>query len=59
MTLHQPPGQLALQVEKTGVTFTFRAEADSEPLLESAGHWIGSHECTPPATDAPDDGFGA
>ncbi|MEV7789225.1 hypothetical protein AB0O72_28165 [Streptomyces sp. NPDC088106] len=59
VTLHQPPGQLALQVEKTGVTFTFRAEADSEPLLESAGHWIGSHKCTPSATDAPDDGFGA
>ncbi|MFE4416391.1 hypothetical protein [Streptomyces sp. NPDC056821] len=59
VTLHQPPGQLALQVETTGVTFTFRAEADSEPLLESAGHWISSHECTPPATDAPDDGFGA
>ncbi|MDX3231903.1 hypothetical protein [Streptomyces sp. ME19-01-6] len=59
VTLHQPPGQLALQVETTGVTFTFRAEADSEPLLESAGHWISSHECTPPATDAPNDGFGA
>ncbi|MFE7619561.1 hypothetical protein [Streptomyces sp. NPDC057496] len=59
VTLHQPPGQLALQVETTGDTFTFRAEADAEPLLESAGHWISGHECTPRATGAPDDGFGA
>lgn len=59
VTLHQPPGQLTLQVETTGVTFTFRAETGSEPLLDSAGHWISSHECAPPATDAPDDGFGA
>ncbi|MEU3660357.1 hypothetical protein AB0E77_11430 [Streptomyces sp. NPDC032940] len=58
-TLHQPPGQLALQVERTGVTFTFRAEAGSEPLLDSAGHWTSAHQCTPPATDAPDDAFGA
>ncbi|MFE3517558.1 hypothetical protein [Streptomyces sp. NPDC059166] len=49
VTLHQPPGQLALQAETTGVTFTFRAEADAEPLLASAGHWISSHECTPAA----------
>ncbi|MFE4174069.1 hypothetical protein ACFRR7_18810 [Streptomyces sp. NPDC056909] len=59
LTLHQPPGQLALQVDSTGVTFTFRAEAGSEPLLDSAGHWISTHECTPPEADAPDDGFGA
>lgn len=59
VTLHQPPGQSALRVESTGVTFTFRTEAGSEPLLESAGHWISTHGCTPPATDAPDDGFGA
>ncbi|MET8968763.1 hypothetical protein [Streptomyces hydrogenans] len=58
VTVHQPPGQLALQVEATGVTFTF-AEAGSRPLLDSASHWISTHECTPPATDAPDDGFGA
>lgn len=59
VVLHQPPGQLALRTEATGVTFTFRTEAGSEPLLESAGHWISSHECTPSTTDAPDDGFGA
>ncbi|MFI0724622.1 hypothetical protein [Streptomyces sp. NPDC021224] len=59
VTLHQPPGQLALQAESTGTTFTFRTEADSEPLLDSAGHWISTHECTPPEADDPDDGFGA
>ncbi|MEV6162505.1 hypothetical protein AB0L71_11385 [Streptomyces sp. NPDC052052] len=61
VTLHRPPGQLALRVETTDVTFTFQAEAESMPLLAKVGHWINSdgHECTPPATDAPDDGFGA
>ncbi|MFF7341957.1 hypothetical protein ACFZAT_32195 [Streptomyces sp. NPDC008163] len=59
VTIQQPPGQLALQVESTGTTFTFRTRADSEPLLDSAGHWIGTHECAPPEADAPDDGFGA
>ncbi|GJF33835.1 hypothetical protein KNE206_65350 [Kitasatospora sp. NE20-6] len=58
VTFHQPPGQLALQVESTGVTFTFRTGAGPEPLLDSAAHWIGTHECVPPETDAPDDGFG-
>lgn len=59
VTLHQPSGQLALQVESTGVTFTFRTEGDSEPLLDCVGHWIAAHECTPPAVDSPDDDFGA
>jgi hypothetical protein len=59
VTLHQPPGQLALRVEATGVTFAFWTEDDSASLLKGAGHWITSHECTHPATDAPDDGFGA
>jgi hypothetical protein len=59
VTLHQPPGQLTFQVESTGTTFTFRTEAGSEPLLDSAGHWISTHECTPPGADVPDDGFGA
>ncbi|MGW6740097.1 hypothetical protein ACWGDX_04975 [Streptomyces sp. NPDC055025] len=59
LTLPQPPGQLAVQVDSTGVTFVFRAEAGSEPLLDSAGHWISTHDCTPPEADAPDDGFGA
>lgn len=52
-----PPGQLALHTERSGVTFTFRTNG-SEPLLESAGTWIGTHECDPPAEDLPDDGFG-
>ncbi|MEU1371953.1 hypothetical protein ABZ454_38580 [Streptomyces sp. NPDC005803] len=58
VTLHQPPGQIALRIDSTGVTFTFRAEADSEPLLDNAGHWISAHECTPPEAGASDDGFG-
>lgn len=59
VTLHQPPGQTALQVEATGVTFTFRTEAGSEPLLTTAGHWSNTHTCPPHPTHAPDDGFGA
>ncbi|WP_329030482.1 hypothetical protein [Streptomyces sp. NBC_01423] len=59
VTLHQPPGQTALQVEATGVTFTFRTEAGSEPLLTNAGHWSTTHTCPPHPTHAPDDGFGA
>ncbi|MFI0943291.1 hypothetical protein [Streptomyces sp. NPDC021020] len=59
VTLHQPPGQFALQAESTGTTFTFRTNDDSESLLDSVGHWITAHECTPPESDAPDDGFGA
>jgi hypothetical protein len=59
VALHQPSGQLALQAESTGTTFTFRTEAGSDALLDSAGHWISTHECTPPEADAPDDGFGA
>ncbi|MEU2358979.1 hypothetical protein ABZ599_39585 [Streptomyces misionensis] len=59
VTLHQPPGQLALQVESTGTTFTFRTEAGDDTLLDSAVHWISTHECTPPEAHAPDDGFGA
>ncbi|MFG1812024.1 hypothetical protein [Streptomyces sp. NPDC049040] len=58
VALHQPPRQLALQVESTGTTFTFRTETGSEPLLDHAGHWITTHECTRPAADGPDDGFG-
>lgn len=57
-SLTQPPGQLALQVESTGVSFTFRTEDDSEPLLDNVSHWITDHECTPPEPDIPDDGFG-
>ncbi|MGW2591709.1 hypothetical protein ACWCXC_15800 [Streptomyces sp. NPDC001515] len=59
LTLHQPPGQMALQVEATGVTFTFRTEAGAEPLLDSASHWSNPHECALQPTHAPDDGFGA
>ncbi|MCL7382115.1 hypothetical protein [Streptomyces sp. 35G-GA-8] len=59
LTLPQPPGQLTVQVDSTGVTFAFRADAGSEPLLDSAGHWISTHECAPPEAGAPDDGFGA
>lgn len=59
VTLHQPPGQLSLRAEPTGTTFVFRTEAGSEPLLDSVGHWISTHTCTPPEADAPDDGFGA
>ncbi|WP_031519795.1 hypothetical protein [Streptomyces sp. NRRL F-5123] len=58
VTLHQPPRQLALQVESTGATFTFRTESGSEALLDSVGHWITAHECTPLEASAPDDGFG-
>ncbi|MEV7679941.1 hypothetical protein AB0O64_15485 [Streptomyces sp. NPDC088341] len=35
------------------------AKAGSEPLLDSADHWISTHECTPPEAEVPDDGFGA
>ncbi|MFE5886063.1 hypothetical protein [Streptomyces hydrogenans] len=49
VTEHQPPGQSALRVDSTGVTFTFRTASGSEPLLDSAGHWIATHDCAPPA----------
>lgn len=59
ITLNQPPGQTALQTEPTGATFTFRNAGTPEPLLEKAGLWTSTHNCMPPASDAPDDGFGA
>ncbi|MEU5701260.1 hypothetical protein [Streptomyces aurantiacus] len=58
VTLNQPPGQTALRTEPTGTAFTFRTEGTPEPLLESAGIWMSTHRCVPPAPDAPDDGFG-
>lgn len=58
VTLGQPPGQIALRAGASGVVFTFRAEADCEPLLENAGHWASGHVCTPPAAGAANDGFG-
>ncbi|MFJ1707640.1 hypothetical protein [Kitasatospora sp. NPDC088346] len=59
VTLCQPPGQTAMRVESTGVTFTFRAERGSGLLLDGVGHWITTHACSQPGSDTPDDGFGA
>jgi hypothetical protein len=59
VTLNQPPGQIALQTEPTGTTFTFGTANTPEPLLEKAGIWTSTHDCPPPAGDTPDDGFGA
>jgi hypothetical protein len=58
-TLRQPPGQVSLDTEPLGVSFTFRTDDGPEPLLDLASAWISAHECTPLPAGLPDDGFGA
>ncbi|OIJ94875.1 hypothetical protein [Streptomyces colonosanans] len=58
VTHHQPPGQLTLRAEPFGATFTFQAHAVPELLLARVSSWTAVHDCTSPAEDVPDDGFG-
>ncbi|WP_432103226.1 hypothetical protein [Streptomyces sp. bgisy091] len=55
VTAGQPPGQSALRAEPTGVTFTFRSQDGSEPLLVNVGHWTVGHECVPPLSGSTSD----
>ncbi|WP_406207731.1 hypothetical protein OH807_35375 [Kitasatospora sp. NBC_01560] len=59
VTLHQPPGQMALEAATTGVAFTFRTDVEAQPLLDTAGSWTTTHTCAPLPSDLPDDGLGA